>query len=193
VELTLHLLKDGDEFEEEREGSKTLLERSLGYTSFDKRELRLAYGPVLVGERRIDIGLDHFAEAGVAGDLNTLLSDRGQEEEAADEKGSDFEEMCVDSPTQPKTLSETTRLSHSKPALLWTMPVARPSPFIAFQESLNLGFSDGDPMAEDDTEAPDSDEAERIGGWLSKECEAELGDPAGLYWKVGFTPWAMPS
>jgi hypothetical protein len=31
-------------------------------------------------------------------------------------------------------------------------------------------------MLEDETDAPDSDDAERTGG-CSKECEAECGDP----------------
>ena len=47
-----------------------------------------------------------------------------------------------------------------------------PSP-IGFQESLNCGTSDGDPMAEEDTELPDSEEAERTGGSSWKECDVE--------------------
>lgn len=43
-------------------------------------------------------------------------------------------------------------------------------------------------MLDEDTEAPDSDEAERIGG-CSNGREAECGDPWGLY----FTPCAIPS
>jgi len=49
-----------------------------------------------------------------------------------------------------------------------------------FHEASYWGFRDGEPIAEEDTDAPDSDEAERTGGWLSKECDAECGDPTGL-------------
>jgi hypothetical protein len=51
---------------------------------------------------------------------------------------------------------------------------------IMFHESLNCGTSDGEPIAEDDTEAPDSEDAERTGGCSWKECEVEWGEPAGV-------------
>lgn len=48
---------------------------------------------------------------------------------------------------------------------------------------LNWGTSDGEPMADEDTEAPDSEDAERTGGISWKEFEVEWGDPAGVwYW-----------
>jgi len=47
-------------------------------------------------------------------------------------------------------------------------------------DSLNCGTSDGEPIAEDDTEAPDSEDAERTGGISWKECEVECGEPAGV-------------
>ena len=61
---------------------------------------------------------------------------------------------------------------------------------MGFQAS-NWGFSDGDPIFEEDTEASDS-EVESTGG-CSNECDAELGDPCGVYWNAGFTPCAIPS
>lgn len=50
-------------------------------------------------------------------------------------------------------------------------------------------------MAEEDTEAPDSDEAERTGGCSWKEFEEECGDAMGLAycWKEALTPCAIPS
>jgi hypothetical protein len=151
--------------------------RSLGRTSFDKREFLLP--------EMADLACDHLAEAGVIGDLNTLFcGSSGRREEncggvhgdmLTEEGDSVVEGTFVDSPTQPGTLSVTTSPSYSKPELLCT--IGRPSPlFIGFQDSLNWGFSDGEPMLDDETEAPDSDDAERMGG-CSKECEAELGEP----------------
>lgn len=65
--------------------------------------------------------------------------------------------------------------------------------FIGFQGSAYWGFSEGESSVDDDaTEAPDSDEADKMGGWFSKD--AELGEPrGGVYWKEGFTPCAIPS
>jgi hypothetical protein len=61
----------------------------------------------------------------------------------------------------------------------YSYPVVTPSP-IVLHESLKCGTSDGEPMAEDDTEAPDSEDAERMGGCSWKECEVEWGEPAGV-------------
>jgi hypothetical protein len=50
-------------------------------------------------------------------------------------------------------------------------------------------------MADDDTDALDSDEAESTGGKSWKEFDVEWGDAMGLVycWKGAFTPCAMPS
>jgi hypothetical protein len=160
---------------------------SLGRISCERREF-------LLPEQALDLEPDHFAEAGVAGDLNTLLcelSNRGDGNLGvsgdATEDDSSLEGTLFDSPTQPGTLSATTSPVYSKPEV-------SPSPcVIGFHDSWNCGLRDGEPMAEEETDAPDSDEADRIGGWSWNECEAEFGDPVGLYWKLGFTPCAMPS
>ena len=98
---------------------------------------------------------DHLDEAGAIGDLNTMLSDRGVIGDAKEEYEAESlcEEGTIDSPTH---LSDTTRPGYSK------LEVS-PSP-MGFQGSVNWGLSEGEPTAEDDTEAPDSDEAERMGG-----------------------------
>jgi hypothetical protein len=49
-----------------------------------------------------------------------------------------------------------------------------------FHDSLNCGTVDGEPVAEDDTEALDSEDADRTGGKSWKECNVEWGDPAGV-------------
>jgi hypothetical protein len=85
-----------------------------------------------------------------------------------------LKETDVDLPTQPGTLSPTSP-SYSNPEvscktgspILWIM---------GFQGSVNWGLREGEGMLEEDTEAPDSDEAERTGG-CSKEWAAELGEP----------------
>jgi hypothetical protein len=40
---------------------------------------------------------------------------------------------------------------------------------------------EGEPRAEDDAEAPDSEEAERTGGWSWNEFNVDWGDPEGLW------------
>lgn len=78
----------------------------------------------------------------------------------------------------------------------YSKPDASPRPLaIGFQGSVNCGLSDGEPTAEEDTDAQDSDEAERIGGWSWKEFDVEFGDPVGVVycWKGALTPCAMPS
>lgn len=150
---------------------------SLGRTTFDRREfLRLA--------NAADLEPDHFADAGVIGDLNTLLcesSDRGdgkrgeRGDNATEEDDSVVEESFVDSPTHAAALSATTSPSYSKLEVPCTIGIPRPL-VMGFHGSLNCGLSDGEPMLEEETDAPDSDEADRTGG-CSKECEAEFGDP----------------
>ena len=66
---------------------------------------------------------------------------------------------------------------------------------MGFQDSVNCGLSDGEPMADEGTDAQDSDDAERYGGCSWNECAVEFGDPVGLMycWKGALTPCAMPS
>jgi hypothetical protein len=63
-------------------------------------------------------------------------------------------ELIIDSPT--KCFSVATIPGYSKLEV-------RPRP-IGFHGSLKCGTCNGEPKAEDDTEAPDSDEAESTGG-----------------------------
>jgi hypothetical protein len=132
---------------------------SLGRTTFERREFRRP-------ANAFDLDADHLAEAGVADDLNTFWcegSDVGVAERA-EEKDSSFEEILVDSPTQPGTLTGSTMPGNSNPGVS-----PRPAES-GFQESLNC---DGEPMAEDDTVAPDSEEAESTGGCSWNECDIE--------------------
>lgn len=86
----------------------------------------------------------------------------------------------VDLPT--KVLSAATTPECSKLAV-----IASP------QGSSRYGWSDGEPVVEDGNEAPDSDEAERTGGRSRKECDAEFGDPTGVWYCKGLTPWTKAS
>jgi hypothetical protein len=76
-------------------------------------------------------------------------------------------EQTVDSPT--KVFSAAIIPGYSKPEL-------RPRP-TEFQGSSKCV---GEPIADDETEAPDSDEAERMGGCSWNECDVEWGEPAGV-------------
>ena len=113
---------------------------------------------------------DQVAEAGVTGVLNTCLLWPGGVGNATKEEDKTLGERTVDLPTYD--LSDATIPGYSYPAVT-------PSP-IVFHESSNCGTSDGEPIAEDDTEAPDSEDAERTGGCSWKEYEAEWGEPAGV-------------
>lgn len=174
----------------EGECSKATSGRSLRRSSFDRSEF-------LRCENTGCLGADHFADAGVTGDLNTLLCalpGRGDDdvEEGAIEEDDSVKRTFVDSPTHPGTLSVAMSPSYSKPELLCTIGRPRPLLFIGCHVSLNCGWRDGDPMFEEDTDAPDSEEVERMGG-CSKECETECGDPCGLYINLGLTPCAIAS
>lgn len=132
------------------------------------------------------------AEAGAEGDLNTYSgSDRASQEEIGRrvEEGDvrELVEIVVNSPTQPGAFSAG-RPSYSKFGLLCRMGSPMLLVIMDFQDSLYWGPRCGDGILEDVTEAPDSDEAERIGG-CSKGCAIDCGEPCGLY----FTPCAMPS
>ena len=130
----------------------------------------------------LDLEDDHLAEEGVVGVLNTFACGRsdssvGDEEE----KEVEFEGTLVDSPTQPGSLTCSTMPGYSKPD-------PRPSPADRwFQGSLNWL---GEPMADEDTEAPDSEDADRIGGCSWKDRDAEWGEAMGLAycWKAPLTP-----
>jgi len=72
--------------------------------------------------------------------------------------------------TKPGPLSAMTKASYSKAALFCMMLGASPNPLVVwFHGSLNWGCRDGDPITDDETDAPDSDEAERTGGWFSND------------------------
>jgi hypothetical protein len=120
-----------------------------------------------------DFEANHFANRGVVGDLITLLcelSKRGAVENATRGKDSTFKETRGDLPTQPGTLTCSIIPLYSKPRLF----------VMGFHGSLNCGLSEGEPMAEDDTDAQDSDEAHSTGGWSWKECDVECGESVGL-------------
>jgi hypothetical protein len=82
----------------------------------------------------------------------------------AEEKDSRLEGTLVDSPTQPGTLTGSTMPGYSKAGVS-----PRPAES-GFQESLNC---DGEPRADEDTDAPDSEEAESTGGCSWNECDVE--------------------
>lgn len=75
----------------------------------------------------------------------------------------DIGELIIDSPT--KAFSVATIPGYSKLDV-------RPSP-IGFHGSLNCAACNGEPMADDDTEASDSEDAERIGGCSWNEGDVE--------------------
>ena len=136
--------KNGDESAEvEGEASGVVSGISCGRISCESSELRLPIeGPALVGDVRIVWGLDHFAEAGVEGDLKAVFDERSdredwkwgdpEEEDVIEEDDSYFEETFVDSPTKPGPLSETTSASYSKAALFCMMLGASPSPLLVW-------------------------------------------------------------
>jgi hypothetical protein len=98
---------------------------------------------------------DHFAEAGETGVLK-----RGVVGQYTDEKEDAVVERSVDSPT--KVLSAAIIPGYSKPDV-------SPNP-TGFQGSLKCV---GEPIADEDTDAPDSDDAERTGGCSWNECDVE--------------------
>lgn len=73
------------------------------------------------------------------------------------------DERIIDSPT--KVFSTATIAGKSKLEV-------RPSP-MGLHRSVKCAACNGEPRAEDDTEAPDSDEAERIGGCSWNEWDVE--------------------
>ena len=81
----------------------------------------------------------------------------------------------VDSPT--KVFSAAIIPGYSKPGVK-----ASPAGFHGSWKCV------GEPIAEEDTEAPDSDEDESTGGCSWKECDVEWGEPAGVWNWNGFTP-----
>lgn len=102
--------------------------------------------------RRLGFEEEQLAEAGVLGVLKTLLEALGVEERMEDVA---VVERGVDLPT--KFFSVATMDGYSRPDV---SPMAN-----GFQDSIsNWGVIEGEPRAEDEAEAPDSDEAERTGG-----------------------------
>ena len=103
---------------------------------------------------------DQFAEAGVTGVLNTSLAGRGVAGHFTEQVEDTVVEETFDSPT--KVLSPAIIPEYSKPDV-------SPSP-VGFQGSLKCV---GEPIADEFTDAPDSDEAERTGGCSWNECDVE--------------------
>jgi hypothetical protein len=117
--------------------------------------------------RPVGLANDQLAEAGVDGVLNTFPSERDVVGDTR--KGDDHDdERTVDSPT--KVFSVAIMPGYSNVDV-------SPRP-IGFQDSWKCV---GEPIADDDTEAPDSEDAERIGGCSWKECDIEWGEPAGVW------------
>lgn len=146
--------------------SKPASAKSLRRTSFKSREFRR---PAIA----LDLDAGQLAEAGVFGVLNTFVCGRCDCGEAGDgeEEKLDLKGTLIDSPTQPGTLTASTIPGYSKPEV-------RPRPDVSgFHGSLNW---EGEPMADEDTDAPDSDEADSTGGCSWNESDAEWGDAMGL-------------
>jgi hypothetical protein len=96
----------------------------------------------------------------VTGVLKTVLSDRGLVGDTREESEDAVVKGIVDLPTN--VFSAAIIPGYSKPDV-------NPSP-AGFHGSWKC---DGESMAEEDTEAPDSDEADRTGGCSWKECDVE--------------------
>lgn len=100
--------------------------------------------------RNLDLEQDKLAEAGVVGVLKALL----EAVDAEEEKDVVVADGTVDSPTND--FCSATMAGNSIPDVIMAM---------GFQASIsNWGVMEGEPRAEEDAEAPDSEEAERIGG-----------------------------
>lgn len=69
-------------------------------------------------------------------------------------------------------------------ASLEMMVCSRPRPGLSgAHASWNCAWlSEGEPMAEDETEALESEELDRCGGCRSKDWVPECGEPVGLQW-----------
>ena len=103
--------------------------------------------------RKLNLEDGRVAEAGVVGVLNATFDIVGEDKETKEDVA--VTEETIDSPT--KLFSAATTAGYSK---LDVRPMAR-----GFQDSTsNWGVIEGEPRAEDDAEALDSDEVERIGG-----------------------------
>ena len=93
---------------------------------------------------------DQLAEAGVVGVLKGLL----EAVDAEEERDIVVAEETIDSPTND--FCSAAMVGKSIPEVIMAM---------GFHASIsNWGVMEGDPRAEDDAEAPDSEEAERTGG-----------------------------
>jgi hypothetical protein len=113
---------------------------SLGVSSLKSRESR----------RRLDLIEDQLAEAGIVGVLKAVLEavDVGEENDVVIVEGT------IDSPIND--FCSAAIVGKSIPEVIMAM---------GFHASIsNWGVVEGEPRAEEDAEAPDSEEAERIGG-----------------------------
>ena len=111
----------------------------------------------------LDLGQGRVAEAGVVGVLKTCLLQIGNTGDLT--KGKDKVVGVEKSGDLPTKDFSAAMLEYSKPG-------AGPSA-IGFHDSLNCGMIVGEPMADEDTEAPDSEDASRTGGISWKEWEME--------------------
>lgn len=99
------------------------------------------------------------------------LTEAGAVDVEEDMKDVIVAEGTIDSPTND--FCSATMFGKSIPEVIMAM---------GFQASIsNWGVIEGEPRAEEDAEAPDSDEAERTGGWSWNEFRVECGDPEGLW------------
>ena len=99
---------------------------------------------------KFDLEEDQLAEAGVVGGMKALLEWWGVEYV----KDVAVADETIDSPTND--FSGAIMVENSRPEVIMA---------IGFQDSIsNWGVIEGEPRAEDDAEAPDSEEAERMGG-----------------------------
>jgi hypothetical protein len=130
------------------EGELVAETTSHGRTTCDRREFL----------RPVGLHSGQFAEAGVDGVRKTFPSNRDIVGEGTE--NDDVVERIADSPT--KVFSVATMPGYSNVEV-------SPRP-IGFQDS---GKCVGEPIADDDTEVPDSEDAERIGGCSWKECDVE--------------------
>jgi hypothetical protein len=125
--------------EEVTEGAGDV-ETSYGRTSLESKEFL----------RRLDLTEDQLAEAGVVGVLKAWLEAVDIEEE----KDVVVAEGTADSPMND--FCSAAIVGKSIPDVIMAM---------GFHASIsNWGVVEGEPRAEEDAEAPDSEEAERIGG-----------------------------
>lgn len=143
------LERSGEEAKEEAGDVRT----SSGMISFESKEFL----------RRLDLIKVRLAEAGVVGVLKAAFETVDVDEEMEEEKDVVIEKGVIDSPMND--FCSAAIVGKSIPEVIMA---------IGFHASIsNWGVVEGEPRAEEDAEAPDSEEAERIGGWSWNEFRVE--------------------